>query len=101
MQAPRITNIAPQTILDIMLQYGGALSGLFEFMNSNGLKDLNIIEGEYIAPQVLNADVANSLNPFRITVPTIVTGEYSTEYYLADNEDNFIVDGEGNFILVN
>ncbi|HRO76658.1 MAG TPA: hypothetical protein PLP27_10980 [Crocinitomicaceae bacterium] len=85
----------------MMLQYGGALSGLFEFMNSNDLKDLDISEGEYIAPEVLNADVASSLNPLGLKVPTVVTGEYPSGYYLADDEDNFIVDDEGYFILVN
>lgn len=74
MQQERINKLDPQTIWDVLLQYGGSISGLFDFLNKNELTTIDIPEGEYFTPGVLNEDVVSILNPDEEVHPVIVSG---------------------------
>lgn len=52
-----ITKYENQSVFDLLLQNAGAISGLFEFLENNSLSELDIPEGNYVAPEVLNKKV--------------------------------------------
>jgi len=74
MQQERIYKRERQTVFDILIQYGGAISGLFEFLNENQLTSIELDEGEYIKPKVINADIVARFIPmgkFIETTPSV------------------------------
>lgn len=48
-----------QTVFDLLLTHAGAISGLFEFLSENNLTQLDIPEGQYIAPTMINENVSS------------------------------------------
>lgn len=99
MQKARIYKDERQSIFDLLLQYSGAISGLFEFLNENKLQDIDLSEGEFIAPDLINADVAKSLNPKGLLTPTVITNVVDDYTYIADFVGEYIVDDEDNLIV--
>jgi len=48
-----------QSIFDVLLENGGALSGLFDFLHANNLTSLDIPTGAYVAPEVMKQEVVD------------------------------------------
>lgn len=48
-----------QSIFDVLLENGGALSGLFDFLHANNLTSIDIPSGTYIAPEVMKQEVVD------------------------------------------
>lgn len=48
-----------QSIFDVLLENGGALSGLFDFLHANNLTSIDIPAGTYIAPEVMKREVVD------------------------------------------
>lgn len=69
-----ITKYENQTVFDLLLYHAGAISGLFEFLNKNGLEGVEIPEGNYLSPDVLKPEVveffATRLNDYLIETGT-------------------------------
>jgi len=114
MQQQRIIKQDPQTIFDVLLQHSGAISGLFDFMSSNSLTVLDIPEGEYIAPGVINEDVVTVLNPSSVEYPVIgsmsgtdpynvtvtVNGQPFNIWQAGTTQDIVVKDTSGNILTV-
>lgn len=97
MQKERIYKRERQTVFDILIQYGGAISGLFDFLNENNLTSLDVPEGKYIAPDVLNKDVAGRFLSREIETGILenVTGIIA----LTNDNDRLITNDNDNIIF--
>lgn len=90
-----IDKIPKQTVLDILLEGSGAISGLFDFLKVNSLDSLDIPEGFYLKSDVINISTVNFYkaidNNYRIaTAPAVqiqpsLNGAYSNAYSNAYN----------------
>lgn len=54
-----ITKYENQTVFDLLLHNAGAISGLFDFLEANNLTDIDISEGQYLAPEIINQEVVD------------------------------------------
>lgn len=54
-----INKYEKQSVFDLLLENSGAISGLFEFLKSNHLSELEIPSGEYLLEEVLKKDVVD------------------------------------------
>ena len=69
-----ISKYENQTVFDVLLIHSGAISGLFDFLESNGLTELNIPEGQYITPEVLRKEVVEFLSAKNVPATVATSG---------------------------
>lgn len=107
-----ITKYENQTIFDLLLQNAGAISGLFEFLESNDLTLLDIPEGSYIAPDVLNQKVVDYFTAKNGEVSIVSAGSVAhgapvvltlnglpfNEYLVGEENDISLIDQDGELI---
>lgn len=80
MPRQRINKQNPQTVFDLLLQYSGAISSLFDFLNVNELDGIDVPEGSYFAPVVLKPQMVKQLNPNNKNTPIIGSIEGTDPY---------------------
>ncbi len=89
-----------QSVLDVLLENAGGISGLFEFLNANSLTDIDLPSGEYIAPEVINQPVVDFFYKeqlkkgfYTATADTDITPAYSIVINATNSNENVIASG--------